>query len=144
MNAATKVDWNAPLPPELTPEKLTIDGRCFFRFTFRRTSPDFSEAFYEYVSRHLSRIGYDHITIHCPEGYPQWLTKLFRSFESYGLPVELTPEPMDMELIAAVERAIGERYDPLKWPKVAGTDDPVDAISASVAADLIARVRSPK
>lgn len=34
MNAATKVDWNAPLPPELTPEKLTIDGRCFFGSRF--------------------------------------------------------------------------------------------------------------
>jgi hypothetical protein len=142
MTGAPKLDPKAPLPHELTPEGLTHDGRRLYRFTFRRTSPDLSEAFYELVSRHLARMGYDHRTIHCPEGYPQWLTKLFLDFEGYGLPVELTPEPMDMELIAAVESAIGERYDPLKWPTVAGTDDPVDARSASVAADLTARIRT--
>jgi hypothetical protein len=144
MNGAPKFELNAPLPPDLTPEVLTLDGRRLYRFTFRRTSPDLSEAFYQYVSRHLSRIGYDHITIHCPEGYPQWLTTLFRNFESYGLPVKLTPEPMDIELIAAVESAIGERHDPLQWPTVAGTNDPVDARSASVAADLIERARRAK
>lgn len=140
MDSYTKFDRNAPLPRELTPEKMTVDGRSLYRFTFQRTSPDLSEAFYHLVSRHLGNMGYDHITIHCPEGYPQWLTKLFRNFEGYGLPVELTPEPLDMELIAAVESAIGGRYDPLKWPNVAGTSDPFDAKSASVAADLIARV----
>lgn len=140
MSDAMKLDPNAPLPPELIPEGLTLDGRRLYRFTFRRTSPDLSDAFYQLVSRHLAHMGYDHITIHCPEGYPLWLSKLFRSFEGYGLPVELTPEPMDMELIAAVESAIGERYDPLKWPTVAGTDHPVDARSATVAAGLIERL----
>lgn len=108
--------WDSPLPPELTPERCEVDGHILFRFTFLQSSPDFSEEFYQFVSLQLSRMGYQHITIHCPEGYPVWLTKLLRHFQGYGLPVEVTPTPSDAELLAAIESAIGGRYDPLKWP----------------------------
>lgn len=141
MDNTEPLDPSKPLPPELTPERMTVDGHSLFRFTFRRLSPDLSDAFYQLVSRHLALMGFHHITIHCPDGYPTWLTKLLRKFESYGLPVEVTPEPTDPELIAAVEAAVGERYDPLKWPSDSALDRPVDAESERLASALIERLR---
>lgn len=141
MDSTKKLDPSASLPPELTPEQLTVDSHRLYRFTFRRSSPDLSEEFYQLVSLHLGRIGYDHITIHCPEGYPMWLMKLLRNFESYGLPVEVTPAPTDPALIGAVEAAVGERYDPLKWPSDNAPDQTVDAECERLTSALIERAR---
>lgn len=101
--------------PEFIAEQESVDGGSVYRFTFAPDGgEDLSEDFYRFVTTHMSKMSYDHITIHCPNGHPAWLTSFFRKLNAYGLPVEVTPAPTDQDLIAAIERAVV--HTRFKWP----------------------------
>jgi hypothetical protein len=100
--------------PEFIAEQETVDGGNLYRFTFAPDGgDDLSEDFYRFITTHMSKMAYDHITIHCPNGHPAWLTSFFTKLNAYGLPVEVTPAPSDPALMAAIEGAA--RYTRFKW-----------------------------
>jgi hypothetical protein len=111
----TKQGTDQRMPRERS-ESCVVDGKKLYRFTFERTSPDLSEAFYNHVTVVLSKMGYNHITIRCPGGHPDWLVKMLRDFEGFGLPVDVTPAPTDPALLEAIAIARGRFYIPLQWP----------------------------
>jgi hypothetical protein len=101
--------------PEFIAEEASVDGGSLYRFTFAPDGgDDLSEDFYRFVTTHMSCMDYDHITIHCPNGHPAWLTSFFRKLDAYGFRVEVTPAPTDPDLIAAIERAAA--HTPFRWP----------------------------
>lgn len=108
--------------PEFIPEHQIVDGGSLYRFTFAPDGgQDLSEDFYRFVTTHMSKMSYDHITIHCPNGHPAWLTSFFEHLNAYGLPVEVTPTPTDPLLIAAIEGAA--TYTRFSWPVAPAVPD---------------------
>lgn len=95
-------------------DKTAQDGASMYRYTFSSSNfPDHSVTFAKYVTHQLQNMDYDHITIHCPDGHPEWLTKFFRRMVGYGIPAEVTPVPTDRMLLGAMEAAC--RHTPYRW-----------------------------